>query len=308
MDLRQIRYFLAVVDHGSFTPAAAALYIAQPSLSHAIRALERNLGTDLFIRHSKGIALTSTGKALLGPARQIVRDFDVAHDAVSHVLGLEGGSLSLVAAAWIIVNPLSELIGQLRQQHSRVSCELVEPADDRELISLVSEGTCELGFLYTPPGGAESLHHQGLDYLALGKHEYRLVAPAGYPLAAGAVPWVQLTDLPWVTPPPGGPVRDFVMALFEEAGVTVKPMVTTATRDALLPLVLAGAGITLLPLDQARDAEGRGAVVRPLIPPLRRPYGVVSRTGVMSVAANTFRDMAVRAHLHLGEGTYIQPL
>lgn len=294
MDLRQIRYFLAIVEHRGFTSAAAALHIAQPSLSHAIRALERQVGSELFVRHPKGVSLTPAGDALLGPARQIVRDFDVARDAVNGVLGLEGGTLSVVASAWTAVHPLAALIGELRRDHPRVACSVTEPADDRELITLVAEGTCELGFMYTPPEGAGVLDRHGLTFQPLGHHEYWLILPPGSPTPPGALLWEQLADVPWVAPPPGGTTRDLVEAVLKDAGVPAEQMVRADNRDALLPMVLAGAGVTMLPREQADEAATRGAVIRPLSPPLRREYGLVQRVGVLSPAARRLRDLAVR--------------
>jgi LysR family transcriptional regulator, carnitine catabolism transcriptional activator len=70
VDRRQLEYFLAVAAHGSFTGAAAALRIAQPSLSHAINAVEREVGAQLFHRVSHGVTLTAAGEALLRPAHR----------------------------------------------------------------------------------------------------------------------------------------------------------------------------------------------------------------------------------------------
>ena len=78
MDLRQLGYVVAVVDHGGFTRAAAAMHVAQPSLSQAIRSLEAELGVELFRRIPQGTRLTSAGESLLGPARQTLRNFAAA--------------------------------------------------------------------------------------------------------------------------------------------------------------------------------------------------------------------------------------
>lgn len=82
MDRRHLEYFVAIAELGSFTRAAAALSIAQPSLSHAIAWLERDLGSKLFERHGRGVSLTPSGEALLEPARRALRAFQVARGAV----------------------------------------------------------------------------------------------------------------------------------------------------------------------------------------------------------------------------------
>ena len=91
MERRQLEYFIAVVEHGGFTAAALALHVAQPSLSHAIRALEREFGGSLFHRLPHGVVLTAAGEALVRPAQQVLRDLSTAGSLVREVLGLEGG-------------------------------------------------------------------------------------------------------------------------------------------------------------------------------------------------------------------------
>src|SRR5262247_665939 len=97
MELRPIEYVCAIADHGSFTRAAAALEIAQPSLSEGIHRLERELGVKLFDRVGRGVRLSAAGAALLGPARQLLRDRDAVLAAVASVRDLTGGTLDLVA-------------------------------------------------------------------------------------------------------------------------------------------------------------------------------------------------------------------
>ena len=77
MDLKSLGYVVAVVDQGGFGKAADALGITQPSLSHGVKALENELGAQLFHRLGRSVALTPAGEALLGPARQALRDADV---------------------------------------------------------------------------------------------------------------------------------------------------------------------------------------------------------------------------------------
>ena len=89
MDLRRLRLFMAVVDEGGFTRAAESEFVSQPSVSQAIRELEDELGTPLFHRVGRGVVLTAAGEALVGPARQALRDVESATAAVAAVVGLE---------------------------------------------------------------------------------------------------------------------------------------------------------------------------------------------------------------------------
>ena len=86
MDIRQLKYFLAVADHNGFSRAAQHLMVAQPSLSQAIATFERELGMPLFHRIGRGVVLSEAGAALVGPARVVLRDLD---EAESHHAGTQ---------------------------------------------------------------------------------------------------------------------------------------------------------------------------------------------------------------------------
>src|SRR5690242_11627317 len=96
MDLRQLSYVLAVVDNGGFTAAADAMHVTQPALSQAVATLERELGVPLFHRTGRTVTLSSAGEALVGPARQALRDAATARSAVEAVIGLDAGRLDVV--------------------------------------------------------------------------------------------------------------------------------------------------------------------------------------------------------------------
>ena len=98
MDLRKLGLFLAVVDEGGFTRAALAEFVSQPSVSQAIRELEAELGTPLFHRVGRGVTLTAAGEALVGPARQTLRDVEMARAAVVRGRRARGGTARPVRA------------------------------------------------------------------------------------------------------------------------------------------------------------------------------------------------------------------
>ena len=97
MDIRQLEYFLAIVDHGGFNRAASVLYVSQPSLSQAVQALERDLGSELFHRIGRRVVLTEAGQALIDPARAAVRSLETARARVAAVHELRDGRLDVAA-------------------------------------------------------------------------------------------------------------------------------------------------------------------------------------------------------------------
>src|SRR6516162_5779840 len=127
MDERRLRYFLAVVEEGGVTRAAARLHIAQPSLSQALRAFESELGVELFHRAGRALRLTSAGQELVGPARQALRAIDEVRNAVSGVTELRSGTLELAALATLAVDPMATLIGRFRERYPGVEVRVQEP-------------------------------------------------------------------------------------------------------------------------------------------------------------------------------------
>ena len=89
MTLQQLRYVIAVADHGSMNEAAKALFISQPSLSGAVKELEKELGFELFLRTSRGIVVTPDGEEFLGYARQVIQQMELLEDRyVAYKIGI----------------------------------------------------------------------------------------------------------------------------------------------------------------------------------------------------------------------------
>ncbi|MBV8690572.1 MAG: LysR family transcriptional regulator [Actinobacteria bacterium] len=281
MDLRQLSYFLAVVDEGTFTAAASRVAVAQPSLSQAVRALEAELGTELFHRVGRAVRLTSAGEALVEPARQALRDADTAREAVRAVAGLEAGRLDLAALPTLAAEPVAGLVGAFTRAHPGVSVRLVSPEEPGTLDDLVRSGECEIGFTELHPDV------EGLVQRRLFRQDLLAVFPPGSP-RHDTVGLRALAATPLVTTPPGTSSRRVIDDAFAAAGLTARVAVEANARDAILPLVLAGAGASLLPRPLMQGAAAQGAVVSAVRPPVHRDVGAVYRPGPLSPAARAF--------------------
>lgn len=293
MDERRLRYFLAVVEEGGVTRAASRVHVAQPSLSQALRALERELGVELFVRSGRALRPTSAGEALVGPARQALRMLDAARAAVGEVAELAAGTLHVAALATLAVDPLSELVGRFRAAHPGVAVHIREPESAAAVSTLVRAGECELGLAHLP------LPRESLRTVELGEQELLFVLPPARdaspqssrevrartpaPLSAAA-----LRAVPLVVSPPGTSTRILLEQALQAVGVTPAIAVETDAREAIVPLVLAGAGAALLPAPLAREAGRRGALVRGARPRIVRRIGLVHRDGPLSPAARAF--------------------
>lgn len=282
MDLRKLELFVAVVDAGGFTAAAEAVHVAQPSVSQAIRELEREVGADLLVRSRKGAAPTAAGLALLGPARRALREVAVAREAVADVVGLVGGRLDLAALPTLAADPLAALVGRFRRAHPAVTVGLLAPADPLAVADAVRSGRAELGISEAGVSGPD------LTEIPLGDQELVAVAPAGTRLADGALPIERLAGVPLVLPPRGTSLRASVDDACGAAGVEPLVAVETEQRDALVPLALAGAGTTFVPAAVGAAAAEQGAVVRPTRPRLARRLAVLHRADHLGPAGRAF--------------------
>jgi DNA-binding transcriptional LysR family regulator len=287
MDDRRLRYFLAVVDEGSVTRAAQHLLVAQPSLSQALRAFESELGVQLFHRAGRGVRLSAAGEALVGPARQILRAMDEARRAISGVVALRTGTIEIAALATLAVDPMASLIGRFRERHPGVEVRVLEPENADGVRALVRDGECELGAAHLPLPGEQLTAH------SLGEQELLFVLP---PEAATrdqrSLGARELAQTPLVLSPPGTSTRMLLEQALAAVGVTPKVAVQTAAREAIVPLVLAGAGAALLPAPLAREAQRRGAIVRSARPAITRTVGLIHRQGPLSAAARAFLTIA----------------
>ncbi len=286
MERRELEYFLAIAEHGSFTAAAQALRVAQPSLSHAIRALESRLGGDLFHRLPGGVALTPAGHALMQPARQVMRDLSTAGESVSQVLGLTAGRLDIVSQTTLAVDPLAALVGTFLGQHPKVSVRVFDPENSRDVTSSVRSGEYELGMVDSATRIKE------MDSLLLPGREIRAVLPPEWPApGAGKLSLANLAPMAFVATPEGTATREIIEDIVGTHGARPHVAVETAHQAMIVPLVLAGAGVTLLPKSMADEAHRSGAVVVPLSPRAVRRGRLFWRPGPLSPAAARFVDL-----------------
>ena len=288
MDLQQMRYALAVVDTGTFTGAARACLVAQPSLSQSVRNLERELGADLFHRIGRRTLVTAAGHAFADAARIALRAADAVRVEVSAVAGVLAGSLDLVSLPTLALDPITPLVGAFRTAHPQVLVRLAHPDGTDDLVRSVQTGVSEVGITAT----ASALTARGLISHRLGRQEVVAVLPPGSPRRA-TITAAAFARQPLVTNPVGTNTRSLLEALLTAAGVVARIAVETDQREAVVPLVLAGAGAALLPRAMADTAALQDAVVLPFEPRLWREVVLVHRDATLSPAARAFVAMSI---------------
>lgn len=245
MQFSQLRYVVAVAEQGSFTVAAETLRVAQPSVSSAIRALEKELGATLFHRGRGEVTPTAAGEAFLPWARQALSDADRGRAVVDDLLGLRAGRLDIGATPSLATSRLPGVLAAYHQAYPAIEL-AVRQAGSRELVTALSEGLVELALVILPTavaGGAELLT------LALATEELVLAVATSHPLAARrSVTAADLRDLPMVVPRPGYDLREVTFALCRDAGFEPTVAVEAGEMDGVLALAAAGLGAAVVPV------------------------------------------------------------
>ena len=286
MDLRQLAYFVAAVDHQGFTRAATAVHVAQPSLSQSIRSLEAELGVDLFDRVGREVRLTAAGEALVEPARQALRDVRTARAAVAAVRDVAGGHLDLVCLPTLAVSPVADHVGAYRRRHPLVTVRLVEPEDAGALTDLVRSGRSEIGFTELP------MSTGGLIEVELSSQAYVAVVPRGSQVGP-RVTMAELAALPLITTPAGTSTRRLIDEAFARSGQVPMIAIETDHREVITAMVRAGGGYSILPRPVADRIARRDATVVEIRPAVTRRVGMIRREGTLSPAGRAFVDLVI---------------
>jgi DNA-binding transcriptional LysR family regulator len=287
VDTHQIRYFLAVVDHQGVNAAATALELAQPTLSRAIRELERELRIELFHRIGRGMVLTSAGHSFVGPARKILRDLVAAEGVLPDASGQLRGRLDLSSGAGLIVEPVARLVGAFRQRHPKVVVRIGDLLDAEAAAAMIKDGHCEIVFCHLPASGTE-----GLVTRVLGVQEFWVAYPPGTELPPDdPLPLSALPDIPLVIVPRVGSYTIGIERSMTLAGRIRRPAAIVPRREARVPFVMAGVGGTFVDRSAALEGAARGLVVRATDPAFSLDHGYVYDDASLSPAGRAFVEL-----------------
>jgi DNA-binding transcriptional LysR family regulator len=246
MELRHLRYFIAVAEELHFTRAAARLHIGQPPLSHAIQVLEADIGARLLERNKRSVRLTAAGALFLADARRILALAEQAGETARRAGRGEAGELRIGFTYSTPLTPLfAEVINRYRQEFPLVTLTLHEMATLRQL-EAIGQRTLDLGFIRPP----EVTVAAGIKLTTLREEPLMVVLPTWHRLAAKkALAISELTEAPFVMYPPGGGTGIYpqIFRLCRAAGFVPRVGQTAGEASTIIGLVAAGSGITLLP-------------------------------------------------------------
>lgn len=257
-ELHQLRSFVAVVEEGSITRAAARLHIAQQSLSQQMRTLETQLGAPLLTRSSRGVTPTAVGEVLLREARALIAHAGRAADAVERAAHGDSGVLRVGFLTTVAHDLMPPIVRAFAEHHPEIALQ-TEDLAIAALVASVRDGGLDAG-LSRPPLVDDVVAERVSD------EPVAAVLPAGHPLSdREALTLADLADEPWVLTPRSSwpPWHRKYDADFAAAGYRPRVVQRGTTPQALLALVAAGIGVTRLPMS-SRNLRVDGVAFVPL--------------------------------------------
>ncbi len=284
MEVRQARYFLAIVDHGTTGRAAKKLHMTQPALSQSIVTLERELRVQLFARSTRGMTLTSAGESLIQPARRLVEASIRALAAVEGSVDVPHGELTLAVMPALASAPVSSWVARYRARYPHVGVRLLAYYGDENVETFFDRHEVELLVAFVgAPGGDRVRSVEG------GTQEMVVALPPGTSVDdSPTVRLDQIAHLPFVVAPPNTSMRRLLLDAFDRIGAMLTVSVESPFMDALPSLVAAGAGGAILPAETADALRTAGALVKHPAPPINRRYYLFYSEHHLSYAAQAF--------------------
>jgi DNA-binding transcriptional LysR family regulator len=260
MELRHLRYFVAVAEERHFGRAADRLHMAQPPLSQQIRRLEAGLGVTLLHRTTRSVELAPAGEVLLVRAREILAAVEGASEDARRAARGEFGRLAVGFTGSATYELLPKLAAALRDALPGVVLELRGELLTPAQVASLLDGTLDLG-LVRPP-----VRERDLAVEVVRREPLVAVLPHTHPLAAAdAVPLEELAGEPFIVYPSHfrSVVHDAVEATCEAHGFLPRAALEVSETATLVSFVAAGLGVSLVP-ESVRHMTVHGAVYRPL--------------------------------------------
>ena len=263
MEIRHLRSFCVLAEQLHFTKAALLLNVAQPALSHQIRQLEAELGTQLVERSNRRVRLTAAGEVFLGRAIRILEQVDQAAMETARVGQGEAGSLVLGVVSTAVCSVLPELLRSFRREAPNISIDIreMEPA---EQVEALRRENIDLGLLFL------AIQDDAFDSLVVSRERLLLALPTGHPAAPREN--IRLSDLQTETfliprrqNVPG--FHEVVLETLRFGGITAPRLQPTRLLQTAVFLVAGQLGVALVPESFRRHLRVRGCVYRDIAGP-----------------------------------------
>ncbi|MFZ6647131.1 LysR family transcriptional regulator [Undibacterium sp. TJN25] len=271
LSLDQLRTLVAITDLGTFSAAATALHLAQPTVSLHISELEARVNAQLLVRGGRRIQPTAAGATLVERARRLLRDADDAVDAVRRHVEGRAGRVRLGTSTGVVVHLLPQVLDTMQQVYPDIDVE-VSILGSSETMARLHQGSLDIGLVATPQPPSRELvltHWRSDPMMAF--------VPARWTTPKRITPqWLAQKAL--IFNEPTTHMYELTMEWFAAAGYSPRARIELNYTEAMKSLVAAGYGAAVLPLEHPSQVKmHQGVEVVPLKPALIRHIGIAHR-------------------------------
>jgi LysR family transcriptional regulator, transcription activator of glutamate synthase operon len=299
MDLRQLRYLVALAEERNFTRAAAREHIAQPALSQQIRRLEDEVSVPLVERTTRQVTITHAGQLLVARARRILAEVEAAQAELLGVRGLETGHVTVGVIHTMGPVDVSLVLAIFHERHPAIELTLREQSSE-ELAQMLRDDELDLAFLSV----TERVESHGLGLHQLVSEELVALVPLNHPLAGRPVlRMAELREEEFISYREGARLRELLISAGREAGFQPKIKLELDESQRIRRLVARGMGVAILPRSDAVGHGAEVAVATLIDPPLSRDVTLAWRQGrrhppavveFLALARTTFAEGGVQ--------------
>ena len=240
LDFGQLEAFVQVAAHNSFSRAAEALQLTQPSITARIQSLERVLGEELFERSGRGVSLSDAGTVFLPHAERILQMLQEAKDNLEEVRSVQAGSLRLGSALTVSTYVLPRILRTFHSRHAGVEV-VVHTGRSEQVLKMLLSDEVQVGLV-------GSLTHPDVESINLYADEVILVSDPEHPFAAnGEATIEEVGSQPVILSDRGSSYYSLIHGFFRQAGVVPNVAMELDSIEATKRMVEEGLGIALLP-------------------------------------------------------------
>lgn len=288
LDSRQLQAFVTLAHTGSFTESAKALNLTQSAVSHAIKALETDLGCRIFDRNGRRAVLNQAGEQLLAHAERILQEMGDARTGIAELGRWGRGRLRLGTSAAICQHLLPPVLREFRESYPNCSI-MIEPGDAMSVAKGLIEGRIDLGLAMQPR------RHEGLEFLPLFEDELMFaVSPLHSWAKEGRANRTELLQQNYILYSKTSLTTVRIEEYFRAEGITLPLFIELGSMEATCELVKLGIGVGIMAEWALRDAVQEGSVV--MVPlgrrKLKRRWGLIHRSSRrLSLSEETFAGL-----------------
>jgi DNA-binding transcriptional LysR family regulator len=288
MELRHLRYFIAVAEELNFTRAAERLHVSQPPLSQQIKQLEEEVQVQLFDRNRRWVRLTAAGRLFLDHARQVLAHVERAVLTARRTIGSESDRLAIASTPWTNLTAVPRILRRFSGLHRQFQIE-VQTLNSMLQVRALKARTVDVAFMFPPPAD------DALQTERLVRYPLVVALPANHRLAArtqlspGDLAGESYVMLAADVAPAYGAI---VAKYWERTGLAIKERLKVDQAHAVIDLVAAGAGFALVP-SSVQECEKQHIVCRRLDPaPPELELSLAWARGVESAAIDALLEVA----------------